>query len=170
MPILESENSKKRKELKKIKEYLKDILNTEFISDYTKYKEYTEQAYSELNTFKLEERKLLNLTGRIYSVNEIIEMIKKASGCNNWGIYEENIISLGEIEYIKNTFEVDFETDIIKNYVIGRDSGNRNEVFLIDVIALPGLFNVDYQTGRAICSIQGLVNEKEMIEELQKIF
>lgn len=170
MPILQSENSKKREELIRIKKSLKDILKNEPIADYPKVKEYIEQAYSELRTFRLEERKLLNLTGRIYSIHEFLEIIKKVSGDNSWEICSEEIVSFYDIEYMKNAFDICFESNIIKMYEIARDVRTRNEVFLINAIALPGLFSVRYETERAGCIIEGLVNEQEMIEELQKEF
>lgn len=170
MSILESENSKKRKELDKIKESLKGILKNESIACCLEFKEHIKQACLELENFSHEEKKLLELKGKVYSIHETAEIIKKVSGYKNWKFYEDKKISSDEIQDIKNTFEVDFKKDIIKKFEITRDVRTRNEISLIEIISLPGVFRVRYETGRAGCSIKGLVDEQEMIKELQKEF
>lgn len=160
---VESLMSYTKHELEKLKENAPDDL-------YKKTKEF----YDFLKSYKVESLrpKPIVLTGDLFDFEPLKEKISKATGYY-WEIKE--ITKKKELEdqgFTKEDFEFRYNLspDKIRVFNFFRDTNNRSEVWLLNVILIPGKIMLEYSTGRADGMTPFYDSPDKMLKDIHKFF
>lgn len=116
-------------------------------------------------TFTNTNAQLIN--GEISNKEKILELIIEASENKNWKFDSTTILKNKELIEIKNMYGVDFEENEIEEHLFYQKTKGRDSVSTIVVVALPGYFNVQFQTEKVGYFIDNLLTLKELSKTIR---
>ena len=162
MAIKKHDSSKRTQTVNSIQNNLQKCLNVQEVPEIIRQKILALQTdIASLNFDSLNEEPL-ELTGHVATLEEVLSLIQEQSECTKWKNQETTWDSnerKDQIEWIKKEYNVIFDESNVQYYFISRDT--RNEISVIEVITLPGYFQVSYQSSSVGWNEKNLLNLKE---------
>lgn len=162
MAIKKHDSSKRIQTVNSIQNNLQKCLNAQDVPEVIRQKILSLQTdIASLNFDSLNEEPL-ELTGHVANLEEVLSIIQEQSGCTKWKNQETTWNSnerTDQLEWIKKEYNVTFDENNVKYYFISRDT--RKEISVIEVITLPGYFQVSYQSSSVGWNEKNLLNLKE---------
>ncbi len=161
MAIKTSENGKSKKALYILGHRIDDLtkienLPPEILEKINELKKFTEDFKLPMVNSNRE------LKGKVYSGEEVLEIVKDVTGFTKWSIDEVTEAEDLELDWFRENFAISFDETNVKQYNMFRKCHSRDEIFLIQVITFPGHFYVSMDTGRVGFSLNDILTEKEM--------
>lgn len=123
---------------------------------------------TELDTIQLEDTPKTTLTEGITSKEEILYLIKTASAYADWKIDSTEELNPRKIEKLKKDYGIEFDETVIPRYTFYRKVKRRDLVYLIELTALPGYFDVNLYTDCVDYGPDGLISTDEFVKFVQK--
>lgn len=153
-----SSNTQKMREIQKV---IKNLLAHEVLKEVPDLKKDIESLLEKANKVTFKSDNVNVIKGKIYNVEEIINMIKDSSNYTNWKLSESETLDVENLQELKEEYSIDFEEKKISRHMIYRRIDDRDAVSVIIVTALPDLFKVELYTDRVGYGLEGLVDEKQ---------
>jgi hypothetical protein len=109
------------------------------------------------------------LEGKILSNQEILEIVKDATGYTKWSENRDMANDFGNsFTWLSDHFGVDVENSEVRYLALERSTHSRNEIFLIQFYILPGNVYVEMDTGRANWGSDMLLSNDDIAKYLQR--
>lgn len=159
--------NEKNQKMQRVKQEIKSLLGHKILNEVPEIKKSIEQLLVSLNTvtFKNTNPKLIN--GKMATVDEVLTMIKDSSDYSKWKLSHTEELDVTAIQEIKDTFNIEFTESEINRHMFYRSTNDRNALCTIIVTVLPGLFEVELQTDRVGYALDGLVNNKQFMANIE---
>lgn len=170
MTIKQSDASSKNDEFKGLEYKVEQILDMRILKETPDILEKIQDILRDVKNVNFNNLNPILLEGTIFDSEEIKKMIIEGTGYTRWELSEESALSKNDINKYKDKYNVDFKEKDINSYLYERSVNGRDEIYMLRVIVFPSVFYVEMHSGRAVCNLGGLLNEKEFVEELQTEF
>ena len=115
----------------------------------------------------------LELTGKVSTLEEVLNIIKEESGYTKWKLidqFEEYEDYEFEAASFKSYYGVEYNEQDVKEYMFNRDSYSRDDVRSITVTVFPEHFSVLYHTSRVSNGSNGILNLEEFKSFIRSMF
>lgn len=166
MTVKISSTNEKKQKLLRVQNELKNLLGHKILDEVPEFKQKIQELLLEAEKVTFKNNNTQMLEGKIFSVNEILEMIIESSEYTKWDLSYTQSLNQDAINDLKQMYDIDFKEKVIKQHVFGRSTRDKDTVGTIIVTTLPGLFQVDLQTSNVGYSLKGLVNEKQFEQSI----
>lgn len=161
MTIQTSLATEKNQKMQSVKHQIENLLQHRILNEVPEIKNEIEQLLVKVNAIKFKNANAKQIEGKVYNAEEILEMIKDASGYTKWKFDYTERMDTEDVNEIKEDFNIEFEEQEVMRHIFSRSTNDRNALSMIIVTALPGLFKVELQTDRVGYGLDGLVNVKK---------
>lgn len=164
MAIKKHDSQKRIQAVNSIKSNLEKCLNVQHVPEVIKQQIIALQNEISSIDFTTLSEPALEINGPVATQEEVLSIIKEESDCTKWknqeGVWDESEHK-ERLEWIKEAYNVTFDETKTKSYFISRDIRGRDSVSVIEVVTLPGYFQVSYQASSVGWSEEKLLTLKE---------
>lgn len=161
MSIKTSTATEKNQKMQRVQQEIKNLLQHKILNEVPSIKKDIEQLLINVNAVSFKNTEASQIEGYIATSEELLDMIKEASGYTKWKFSQTETLSVEEINDLKEEFNIDFTEQEIYRHMFSRSTNDRNALGMIIVTVLPGLFQVDLHTDRVGYGLDGLVNVEQ---------
>lgn len=161
MSIKTSTATEKNQKMQRVQQEVKNLLQHKILNEVPSIKKDIEQLLINVNAVSFKNTEARQIEGYIATSEELLDMIKEASGYTKWKFSQTEKLSVEEINDLKEEFNIDFTEQEIYRHMFSRSTNDRNALGMIIVTVLPGLFQVDLHTDRVGYGLDGLVNVEQ---------